>query len=333
MSRLNIAAELSDYQNKRVPEASIQKLQEKGYFKMFIPQSLGGLELGLTDATQLLVETAAIHGSLGWIHNLGAGANYFCGFFDPVTAEELFRATEVITSGSGFANGSFELSKNKYAINGTWSKCSGASFASLFTLNAINSEGKQQSFIVPAEKVKVTPDWQSFGLQASASDSITLNNVEVPETYTFEIGKVKSFQNYLIYHTPFELFARVCLSATFEGLVDGLLQSLKNAPQKQRESYSQSIKEIRSDLNGLHLKRDALIAKSEEFLISTNTVPYSFVKDVANNMGNAHFKIYQKISKLYWHSGISISETSSLSHWVFRDIMTAVQHYMLKPIR
>ena len=332
MSGLSINTKLSDYQEKRVPHNSIRTLQEKGYFKMFIPKSLGGLELGLTNATQLLVETAKIHGSLGWIHNLGAGANYFCGFFDPATAEELFRSSNVITSGSGFANGSFELSDNKYTLNGTWSKCSGAAFASLFTLNAVNSEGEQQSFIVPAEHVKITPDWQSFGLQASASDTITLNSVQVPETYTFEIGKLKSFQDYLIYHTPFELFARVCLSATFEGLVDSLLLSLKNTSQNQEESYSQLLKEIKSDLNSLHLHRDALIAKSEEFLISTNTIPPSFVKDFANSMGNTHFKLYQKITKLYWHSSISISETTSVSHWIFRDIMTAIQHYMLKPL-
>lgn len=332
MSRLSINSQLSDYQEKRVPLNSIKTLQEKGYFKMFIPKSLGGLELGLTDATQLLVETAKIHGSLGWIHNLGAGANYFCGFFDPATAEELFSPKDVITSGSGFSNGSFELSENKYTLNGTWSKCSGAAFASLFTLNAFNTEGKQRSFIVPATHVNVCPDWQSFGLQASASDSITLKNVKVPESYTFEIGKVKSFQDYLIYHTPFDLFARVCLSATFEGLAEGLLLSLKDAPQHKKTAFSQFYKEIKSDLSSLHLKRDALIAKSEEFLISTNTIAPSFVEDFANTMGNAHFKIYQKITKLYWHSGITISETTCESHWIFRDIMTAIQHYMLKPL-
>src|SRR5690606_50661 len=79
------------------------------WFKLFVPQQLGGLELSLPEGVRLEEELARIDGSLGWTVTLCAGANLFVGyvgqFSDQPIAETVFADPQVCLGGSGQASG------------------------------------------------------------------------------------------------------------------------------------------------------------------------------------------------------------------------------------
>src|ERR1043165_1948463 len=62
---------------------------QAGWFRMFLPQTLGGLNLDLPTALRLDEALAHIDGSLGWTVTLCSGATMFAGFMDQKLARDL----------------------------------------------------------------------------------------------------------------------------------------------------------------------------------------------------------------------------------------------------
>lgn len=319
----NFEKSVENYTEHKLPNQWIDTLIQQKYFKLFVPKSLGGLELTLLEGTKKLIETAQIHGGLGWVHNLGAGANYFCGFFDEKTANELFSAPDTILSGSGFNSGTVQSKDSCYIINGAWSKCSGADHASHFTFNAVNEKGETNSYIISKEKVSLTPSWSSFGLKSSSSHSITIKNQSIPKEYLFEIGKQQSFSNYTIYCVPFEQFARICLSATFQGMTESLLNAFKKL---DKVPLNVNINKAEEQIQILNNNRNQLA----EYYDSTIDFSNQVLKESVNELGIIHAQLFETLMQLYLKGGMTVTEESNLIHWQIRDIMTAIQHYMLK---
>ena len=314
---------------KSLPKDAVDSLIKEGYFKLFIPKALGGLELNLIEACELLKETAFINPSLGWVHNLGAGANYFCGFFDKPTATEIFKPHNVITCGSGRPTGTYKETSRSFILNGSWDKCSGANFATYLTCVAVSEINPKElkTFILPSKEIPLTDDWNTFGLKASSSYSFALKQQSIPKNFEFEINTIKSFHTYPIYDVPFELFARICLSATFEGIALRFIEDLSNEIRNPNETFKNSLSELHSAVeinNGTRIEVAKLIFQSKK---------YTQTKDCTlkmNNLSQTHWDIFRMATTLFYHAGVRITEENSPANWTFRDLCTAIQHYMLK---
>src|SRR5690349_14465434 len=52
--------------SRRIPADIVEILKRAGIFRMFVPQSYGGLELDLPTGLEILVELSKIDSSVGW---------------------------------------------------------------------------------------------------------------------------------------------------------------------------------------------------------------------------------------------------------------------------
>lgn len=314
---------------KSLPKDAVDSLIKDGYFKLFVPKALGGLELNLIEACELLKETAFINPSLGWVHNLGAGANYFCGFFDQPTATEIFKPHNVITCGSGRPTGTYKETSRSFILNGSWDKCSGANFATYLTCVAVSEVNPKvlKTFILPSKEIPLTDDWNTFGLKASSSYSFALKQQSIPKNFEFEINTIKSFHTYPIYDVPFELFARICLSATFEGIARRLLLDTAAEIRNKSEDFQKVWQTINQKLNTLKSDRDMLSV--ELFELAVNNKPKNFDSHFSQ-LSQHHSTVFTLATQLYYHAGMRIAEEESPANWSFRDLLTAGQHYLLK---
>jgi hypothetical protein len=312
-----------------LPKNAIDALINKSYFKLFIPKALGGLELSLVEACNVLTETSYINPSLGWVHNLGAGANFFCGFFDKETAEEIFLNEKAITSGSGRPSGTFRDNGNHYILNGTWNKCSGANFATHLTCVAKNISNPKEikTFILPSSNISLKDDWSTFGLKASSSYSYTLKDFKVKNSFEFEINKVKSFELYPIYHIPFELFARLCFSATFEGIALRFADDIKKEIRKPNNQLLEAAKRLKEVINNINDLRSKLAKKLFENSIQNKKEYYTHDFLLLSTL---HKTAYKEAAEIFFHAGVRVTEEESPANWSYRDFCTAIQHYMLK---
>lgn len=323
--------EIEEYKQSYLSQERLDYLYDKNWFKMFVPNDFGGLELSLTDGAKILTTAATIQGGLGWTLNLGAGANWFSGFFNDSTAKSLFSSPISVIAGSGFASGTYQMNDTKVVLNGKWSRCTGAAHASLFSLNARSDSGKITSFVVPREQAKLSEDkWPIFGLKNSSSHAIELNNIEIPTDYGFCINDIKNHEYYDVFHVPFESFARVCMSSSFIGIVKCLVRLVERDLLSKKPELTEDIQRILKLILKSEATRNEL---SEELsILSFNKeVNPSFEAQLKTQLGENNELLYELVQHLFFKGGLAFVEEDQLVHWAYRDVLTGVQHYMVKP--
>ncbi|PHR44742.1 MAG: hypothetical protein COA32_14080 [Fluviicola sp.] len=323
--------EIEEYKQSYLTQKRLDFLYDENWFKMFVPKDYGGLELSLTEGVKILTKAATIQGGLGWTLNLGAGANWFSGFFNDSTAKLLFSSPKAVIAGSGFVSGTYEVNDSKVMLNGKWSRCTGAAHASLFSLNAKSESGKITSFVVPKEKVKLSEDkWPIFGLKNTSSHTIALNKVEILREYGFKINDIKNHEEYAMFHIPFESFARVCMTSSFIGIVKCLVRLIERDLLSKKPELAADIQKILKLILKSEAKRNEL---SEElsYLSFSKELSVNFETQLKAQLGENNELLYELVQQLFFKGGLPFVEEDQLIHWAYRDVLTGVQHYMVKP--
>jgi predicted nucleic acid-binding protein len=321
---------LDTYTNDRLREKWVEVLTQERAFHLFVPKQFGGLQLRMSQGIIALIEVAKIHGSLGWALNLGAGANYFSGCFEADVALELFKNNTTILAGSGGKNGTAREINQKYIINGSWDKCTGAAHASHFTFNAVHKDGRVSSFLIPASEVKTVDNWPIFGLKATSSFGITIENQIVREKHRFIIGEIKNNVDYSVFQLDFEVFARLSMSASFIGIVAGFIQHYEQHLLNRNFKASTCVKNTKKVLNETenslkectHLYDELIELSPAEKVLAENML--------LHQLPEKHVDLFMCVQQIYLEAGMAITQESQVLHWAYRDVMTAIQHYMLK---
>jgi hypothetical protein len=323
--------EIDEYKQSHLSQKRLDFLFDKNWFKMFVPKDYGGLELSLEEGARILTKAANLQGGLGWTLNLGAGANWFSGFFDDETAKTLFSPSKAVIAGSGFASGKFETVDLNVVLNGKWSRCTGAANATLFSLNAKNETGKITSFVVPREQVKLSEDkWPIFGLKNTSSHAIQLNNVEIPKEYGFQINVIKNHHEYPVFHIPFESFARICMSSSFIGIVKCLVRYIESDLLPDKPKLAIDIQKILKLILKSEAKRNELSEQLSD-LSFKKEISAKFESQLRQQLGENNELLFDLVQQAFSKGGLPFVEEDHLIHWAYRDVLTGVQHYMVKP--
>ncbi len=322
---------LETYTANSLPSEWISTLKQERAFHLFVPKEFGGLQLSMSQGVLALMHISKLHGSLGWALNLGAGANYFSGCFAPDVAHSLFQDSATIIAGSGGTTGTAREINKKYIINGAWNKCTGAAHASHFTFNAKHKDGRISSFIIPKELVDMKDNWPIMGLKATSSYGITINNQIIREEHRFIIGEIKNNHTYSVFQLEFETFSRLCLSASFMGIVDCFVSHAEIA-LKHTESPIEALQWLKIQLGtskSVLLECAHLHDEYQELSITEKTLAKN---QLTHELPSQHDTLFHGVQQLFLTLGMSVTLENNLLHWAYKDVLTAVQHcYLKKP--
>src|SRR4030088_3681711 len=111
---------------RRIPLDLVETLRSIGVFRMFVPQSHGGLELDLPTALEVIGALGRLDGSLGWTAMIGAGSAIFVPYLPRETYDQVYRnGPDVIIAASAQPAGMAEAVPGGRRIHGPWSFMSG----------------------------------------------------------------------------------------------------------------------------------------------------------------------------------------------------------------
>lgn len=322
---------IEEYRQTYLSENRLNELYRQKLFKLFVPKAYGGLELSLKEGAVELMKVAQMQGGMGWTLNLGAGANWFSGFFNHDAAEEIFMPEQAVIAGSGFTSGNFSKTDDGgFIIDGTWSRCTGAKHANFFSLNAKNENGDSNTFVVPRSQVQLSDEkWQIFGLRNTSSYAIHIYEEHIPTRYKFTINTIENPNAYDVHTVPFETFARLCMSASFIGIVSCFLKKCEehNLNDSSLKFCNDQIKPLLvKSKEDCFLWSDRVMALLNEKQLNTEAS-----KDMQTVLGNNNIQLFNRVQKLFLLAGLPVVEEDNIVHWAYRDVLTAVQHYMVKP--
>lgn len=321
---------IADYKQSKISKDLLEELFKRNWFKMFVPKVFGGLELDLKTAGQHITETSAHFGGLGWILNLGAGANWFSGFFETEAAQLIFSPSETVIAGSGASSGTFKIRNNSVILNGNWKRCSGAAHANYFSLNAKNEDsGEISSFVVPKDQVEFSDDkWDIFGLKSTSSLTINLKDVKIPKDFGFHINSIKNNTQYKVFHIPFEQFARVCMSSCYIGIAHCFLNTLQTE-QIFKSDFQTVTNSLQNNISAAKQNRD-ILAEKIQLQSNEGKLDLAFQDELRIELGKANSLIFDDIQNIFEQAGLKLVEKDQIIHWAYRDVLTAIQHYMIK---
>lgn len=333
-------------EQKRLTPVLLDLVYRRNWFNLWVPKDYGGLGYDLSGGCRLLEELAYVDGGFGWTVTLCAGANMFAGYIDPVVASLIFADEKVCWGGSGKPSGRAERVGDGFVLSGTWKYATGAPHLTHFTLNAwlyeegmpvVDTDGEPvyRSFFVGRDQVLIHYDWDTFGLECTASHSFSLSDIYVPENHAFDLQPDNRTHDDLLYRYPFMTFAECTLAVNYIGMFRRFLDLFERllflksadpiwAKERGKELF-RLVDAKRTTFEQQHRRLYSLMEKTwgsaapEEALLT----------EVAMLTRTLVRAIKMDTVELFPFAGIAGAQRDNELNIVFRHIFTASQHALL----
>jgi alkylation response protein AidB-like acyl-CoA dehydrogenase len=204
---LRANAERSD-RDGRLPPESMTAMREAGFFRMYVPRSLGGLEVDPLTHTRVQEELSRHDSAAGWILQAVGSSAWWCSRLPTETVQEIYAdgpdQVLAVSFAAPFEGVSVE---GGLRLTGQRPFASNASDASWIWVTAltldngepvtVGGEPMVRAAFFPATDARIVATWDTLGMRGSDSNDVALDDLVVPERRTFRIG---------IDHTPGQLY-------------------------------------------------------------------------------------------------------------------------------
>lgn len=181
-------------EERHIPDEVIQKVSEAGLFKLGTLKKYGGYEVSIRAMIEIISEVAKGNGSVGWVVQIINGNNYTVSLSLPrETLDSIFDQEEETRFCSVLAARKAVVKKVEggyWIEEGLWGFGSGSKHASHAFINLLDGKSMQESgstgmllAVVPMNEVTIVDDWYTMSLKGSASNSLEIKNVFIPDKY------------------------------------------------------------------------------------------------------------------------------------------------------
>jgi alkylation response protein AidB-like acyl-CoA dehydrogenase len=182
---------------RRMPQALVDAMHEARLFHLFVPKSVGGLEVEPETYMRVVEEVSAMDGSAGWNLMIGAGGGLFAGFMHPDVLAEVYGNGRAVVAGALAPSGRAVVADRGYRVTGRWSFGSGIHHSSWVGGSCIVFDGEQprpgsgglpitvRLALVPRSNCEIHDAWYVSGLCGTGSEDFSMTDLFVPEEQTF----------------------------------------------------------------------------------------------------------------------------------------------------
>lgn len=240
-----------EFENQKyISNDIIDVFKKIGVYRAMVPKELGGEEQSPVDFLLMVEAIASADGSAGWIASFGMNPAYLAALPVETVKKIWAESSDIVFSGGIFPVQSAKKVDGGYIVSGCWKFASGCMGASLIGVGIQSDEGDAlpRMAVMPAEQVKINLNWDVLGMVGTGSHDIIVEDVFVPEEWTFvRGGKPNISSDFFRY--PSLAFAAQVLSVTTAGLATEALdvvqkmasgrKSVTGAPNLGEREYVQ----------------------------------------------------------------------------------------------
>lgn len=334
---------------RRIPLDLVEALRSIGVFRMFVPQSHGGLEFDLPAGLEIVGALGRIDGSVGWTAMIGNGGSTFASLLPRETYEEVYRnGPDVIFAGSIQPAGTAEALARGWRVNGRWPFASGCQHADWMVGFCVMTDGGGpilgeggrplvRGVALPARDWQIEDTWHAAGLKGTGSHHIALKGVVVPAANFFDFeGGVPCLPGPLYQAVPqlLPLLHGANAVGMAEGALDDLLELANTgrqqfraaAPMRESEIFQFELGRVTAELRAArafhqvqvasHWRHALAGALKDETLLAQGTQTGIWVASACVRVADTCFTLA---------GGSAVYETSPLQRRM-RDLHAAAQH-------
>ena len=204
-----------------IPQDVVDRFKAIGVYRALVAKRFGGDEKSPAEFCRLIETIAQADGSAGWVASFGVGAIYLAAL--PVaTLSKLYAdGPDLVFAGGIFPPRPAPQVEGGLQVSGRWNFASGSACADVVGAGIIpktgDTVGLPRMAVMPRAKVRIEPNWDVMGLKATGSNDLVVENVIVPEEWTFVRGGAPSLDGPL-YRYPSLSFATQVLTVVNLGI-------------------------------------------------------------------------------------------------------------------
>ncbi len=336
---------------RRIPEDIAQDLARAGFFRMFLPEAYGGLDLAPMQAMEIFEELARADASVAWcVWN--SNTHWTIAQLSREVARTIHADPEVVTANSTRSSGQAQVVAGGYRVSGRWSMVSGCELAAWMVLLCIVHENgkprltpggapESRFMILPSAACEIVDTWTVGGLRGTGSHDVVVRDVFVPTDYGSGFTDPHVLPGYRYRIPP---FSRVIpgLGAMALGIARTAIETFSEiAGAKTPQRTTQMLRDNHG-AQGRASQAEALVRSARLFLldsldqlwsrlIATGEVAIEARADVRLAASHAVASAVQVVDLLYIGAGASSLYASCPLERAFRDVHAITLHIGVHP--
>lgn len=183
-------------QTRRVPAPLAAAMHKSRLFRMHLPRSVGGDQIDPSQYLLAVEEVSKADASLGWMLFVANSTALIAPYLDLEVARTVFGAPDSVVAWGPPNACRTQAVDGGYLVNGRWDFASGCRLATSMGAHTLvvepdgklrlNQFGKPaiRTFLFALKDVELHDTWDTIGLRGTASDSYSVKDLFVPETYS-----------------------------------------------------------------------------------------------------------------------------------------------------
>lgn len=172
---------------RRLPDETIAELKAAGLHRICQPARLGGAEVPLDEACDIVATLARGCSSTGWVTGVYTDHQILIGMFDPRAADDVWGDNPDALVSAGFTPvGGNERVEGGWRVSGSWEWSSGCDHADWLILGCLlptDTDGaiEPNYCIVSRDDVVIEDNWHVMGLAGTGSKNLHVETAFVPD--------------------------------------------------------------------------------------------------------------------------------------------------------
>jgi 3-hydroxy-9,10-secoandrosta-1,3,5(10)-triene-9,17-dione monooxygenase len=176
---------------RRLAPATLSEMRDAGFFRVLQPRRCGGYEMDPQAFFDIQMALAEGCMSTAWVYGVLGVHPFQLALFDPRAQEDVWGKDDATLVSSSYQPvGKVERVEDGFRLSGRWGFSSGCDYCDWVFLGALvppaqpDGAPDMRTFLLPRRDYKIIEDWNVFGLQATGSHSISVEQAFVPEYRT-----------------------------------------------------------------------------------------------------------------------------------------------------
>jgi alkylation response protein AidB-like acyl-CoA dehydrogenase len=172
--------------NGRLADEVVEALVAAGIPRLYLPESLGGLEVDPVTCAEVTGILARADSAAGWFVMVANSAKLMAaGWPEETVTAILAEEPDVVIAASGNRPYRLEASGDGYLVNGVNSFVSGCHHAR-WLLSAALLDGQPRMILLPMNQCEIVDNWHSLGMRGTGSNDVEVSDVWIPSVQAVE---------------------------------------------------------------------------------------------------------------------------------------------------
>ena len=331
--------------NRKLDQDASDAMAEAGFYRLFVPTHLGGLEASPVISAKVFERLAQGNAACGWVAFIAATSGSTLASIPEESARQIFAHPNVMVAGVFAPSGKAHVEENGVTVNGRWQWGSGTQNADWVLGGCMVDDGSEQPtqhmVLMPASAISFLDTWHVSGLQGTGSTDYQVTDLQGSLGHIVGYNKNRPPKRPLYQFPQFTLLA-IGIGAVALGIGRAAIDELVNLAQSKKRINS---KATLADRVHSHLE----VARAEATLRSARAFYYQSIeaawntaisgekvsvdqrRDIRLATTHAVEASIKTVDAMYTLGGGAAVYRDSPLQRHFRDVHMASQHIMVAP--